>query len=174
MREQHLLQVQTLFVQHMPKVRAFVLSLMPDLSQVDDIVQETFLTVTAKAPDFKLGTNFNAWVMVIARFQVLKFMNRMERDFLPLAPEVIEALAVDAPALEEERDRLLVFLDECLKKLAPRASRIVEARYFQVRKPAEIARRLGLSVNGVSVTLARSRVQLRECIEMKLRGEEGN
>jgi len=62
----HVLLVQKLFVQHMPQLRAFVLSLMPDFSQVDDIIQDAFLTVTAKAADFQEGTNFKAWVFTIA------------------------------------------------------------------------------------------------------------
>jgi Sigma-70 region 2 len=50
--------VQGLFVQHLPALRGFVLSLVSDFSLVDDVVQEAFLTVTAKAANFERGTNF--------------------------------------------------------------------------------------------------------------------
>jgi len=77
MAPDRVLYVQTLFVQYMPRIRAFVFSLMPDISKVDDIMQDVFLTVTAKASDFQEGTNFRAWVFSIARFRVLKSMNAM-------------------------------------------------------------------------------------------------
>jgi len=115
----HVLLVQKLFVQHMPQLRAFVLSLMPDFSQVDDIIQDAFLTVTAKAADFQEGTNFKAWVFTIARFRVLKAMNAMDRAFLPLSEDVIEKLAAAIPDQASGYDRKLSLLEQCLKKLAP-------------------------------------------------------
>lgn len=162
------LLVQTLFVQHMPQIRAFVLSLMPDFSQVDDILQDAFLTVTAKAGDFQAGTNFKAWVFTIARFRVLKAMNAMDRAFLPLSEAVVEKLASDTPDLASEHDRRLGLLEQCLEKLAPQARRMIEMRYYEALKPAVIAERLGVSVNGVSVLLSRSRVVLRACVEQKI------
>ena len=58
--------VQSLFLQHLPALRGFVLSLVSDFSLVDDVVQETFVTVTAKAASYQRGTNFRAWVWTIA------------------------------------------------------------------------------------------------------------
>jgi len=37
-------------------------------------------------------------------------------------------------------------------------------RYYEELKPAKIAEELGLSVNGVSVLLSRSRARLRDCV----------
>ncbi len=42
------------------RLRAFVLSLAPDFSAADDVLQETFLVVTRKAAEFEPGTNFFA------------------------------------------------------------------------------------------------------------------
>src|SRR5215210_1323902 len=68
--------VQSLFVQHLPALRGFVLSLISDFSLVDDVVQETFLVVTAKAASFQRGTNFRAWAWTIARYKVLQTLKR--------------------------------------------------------------------------------------------------
>jgi len=170
-RLEQVLYVQTLFVQHMQHIRAFVLSLMPDFSQVDDILQDVFLTVTAKAADFQKDTNFLAWAFTITRFRVLKSMNRMDKAFLPLSEEVVERLAAECPNIGAEQDRRIGFLEHCLKKLAPQARRVVELRYYEALKPAVIAERLALSVNGVSVLLSRSRVLLRVCVERQMQRE---
>lgn len=162
------LRVQGLFVQHMVHIRAFVLSLMPDFSQVDDILQDVFITVTAKAADFQEGTNFRAWAFTIARFRVLKSMNAMDKAFLPLSEDVVAQLVEERPEPDDELERRLLLLERCLEKLAPQARRIVRMRYYESVKPARIAEQLGLSVNGVSVLLSRSRSLLRDCVERAL------
>ena len=59
-------EVQALFIKHQPAVRAMAIALTGDFSVAEDIVQETFVTVTEKAGSFTLGTNFSAWVGTIA------------------------------------------------------------------------------------------------------------
>jgi RNA polymerase sigma-70 factor, ECF subfamily len=168
----HLIHVQTLFVKYMPRIKAFVYSLMPDISQVDDITQDIFLTVTAKAADFQEGTNFLAWVFAIARFRVLKSMNAMDKAFLPLSEEVLDALAADCHEPEADQDRRLELLEFCMEKLAPQARRMIKLRYHGALKASAIAERLDLSVNGVSVLLSRSRTLLRDCVERHMRLEQ--
>jgi RNA polymerase sigma-70 factor (ECF subfamily) len=68
-----------------------VIALMPDFSRVDDVVQETFLTVTAKADDFVEGTKFRSWAFSIARFKVLEAARRPGAKEVLLDNVVIEA-----------------------------------------------------------------------------------
>ncbi|MCP4193713.1 MAG: RNA polymerase subunit sigma-24, partial [Planctomycetaceae bacterium] len=49
-------EVQLLFVRHENSIRAFVRALQPTLSDADDVMQETFLTVSRKASSFEPGT----------------------------------------------------------------------------------------------------------------------
>jgi DNA-directed RNA polymerase specialized sigma24 family protein len=51
-------QVQLLFVRNENAIRAFIRALQPSLSDADDVLQETFLTVSRKASSFEIGTNF--------------------------------------------------------------------------------------------------------------------
>ena len=57
---EHTLQVQRLFVQHQQVVLYYVLTIEPNLGNAQDIVQETFLTISHKAATYTLGTNFPA------------------------------------------------------------------------------------------------------------------
>ena len=52
------IEVQTLFLRHHSALRVFVLSILPDATATDDIVQEVFLVATKHAEDFRLGSNF--------------------------------------------------------------------------------------------------------------------
>ena len=90
--------VQGLFVQHLPALRGFVLSLVSDFSMVDDVVQETFLVITAKAGNFQRGTNFRAWAWTIARYKVLQTLEKNAPAPERFAPEILEALAAHETA----------------------------------------------------------------------------
>jgi RNA polymerase sigma-70 factor (ECF subfamily) len=160
--------VQTLFVQNMMALRGYVLALMPDFGRVDDIVQETFLTATAKATDFEEGTNYKAWIFAIARFKVLEAIREPACAALALDAEVIEALSAQE-GQEDWAEQHLRALAGCVERLAPQAHKLIEMRYQQAERPPEIAHRMGWSVNSVNVALARARASLRGCVESALK-----
>jgi RNA polymerase sigma-70 factor, ECF subfamily len=89
-------EVQLLFVRHENSIRAFVRALQPSLSDTDDVMQETFLTVSRKASSFEPGTNFMAWACSIARLKVLEHFRQKKRANA-LSEAAISALAEDAP-----------------------------------------------------------------------------
>ncbi len=122
-------RVQTLFVQHSPALRGFVLSLLPDFAAVDDVLQETFLTLTAKAGEFEPGTSFLRWACAIARFKVIEYGRRNARGPQSFSPEVIESLCASEPAEVEHSEDWIGLLAECVGRLAPKARRAVELRY---------------------------------------------
>jgi RNA polymerase sigma-70 factor, ECF subfamily len=153
-------------------VRAFVLSLQPDLTLADDIVQETFLMVSRKAHEFELGTSFVAWVRAIARFKILEALRRKSRRFEVLSDDVIEMLCaaeahVDA-AQANDTDRRLALLAQCMDALAPTARRMMELRYQRAYRLPEIARELNWTVGALKVALSRARAVMRVCVERRL------
>jgi RNA polymerase sigma-70 factor (ECF subfamily) len=162
--------VQMLFIQHASQLRGFIIALMPDFSRVDDVLQETFLTITKKAASFEPGSNFLGWACAIARYKVLEGGRKAAAGGQPFAPEVIESLCACAPEPEPEDERMKV-LAECLSQLAPQARRAVELRYQQAHKPSEIARLLGWTPNSTYVALSRAREVLKSCVELKIRAQ---
>lgn len=161
----HVLMVQQLFVRHQPQIRAFVLSLLPNFTGADDVIQEVFLTVTTKAADYQAGTNFMAWAVTIARHKVFHAQRRLKRHVISGA--TLDALAAACPEVIAD-DRRLEALAECMQKLAPRAQELIRLRYHHEHSPGEIATRLARSVNSVGVALSKARVALRECIEKRI------
>ncbi len=159
--------VQGLFVQHLPALRGFVLSLVTDYSLVDDVVQETFLVVSAKAGEFQRGSNFRAWAWTIARYKVLQTLQKTPKAEQRLSDEVIESLCATEASEEWPAEEQLHQLAECVRELAPRARQAVELRYQQAHKPPEIARLMGWTVDAVHVALSRARVTLRECVQRR-------
>lgn len=162
--------VQGLFVQHLPALRGFVLSLVSDYSLVDDVVQETFLVVSTKAGEFQRGSNFRAWAWTIARYKVLQTLQKTPKAEQRLSDEVIESLCATEASEEWPAEEQLRQLAECVRELAPKARQAVELRYQQAHKPPEIARLMGWSVDAVHVALSRARVTLRDCVQRRTAG----
>jgi RNA polymerase sigma-70 factor (ECF subfamily) len=149
-------------------LRGFLLSLVSDFSLVDDVVQETFLVVTAKAEKFQRGTNFRAWAWTIARNKALQLLEKAAPPDERFTPDVIEALCAHESAERWPPEEQLRRLAECVQRLAPRAREAVDLRYQQAHRPPEIARRMGWTVDAVHVALSRARVFLRECMSRRI------
>lgn len=166
---QHRDYVNALFVKNSPQIRGFIISLVPKAELADDVLQETFLTVSAKADDFTAGSNFIAWALRIAKYKVLEEYRRSGRGGKILSPEVIEAIC---PAITEEnewiQERLVEALKQCLGRLSPHVQKAIELRYKNDYKTKEIATILGWSSNSVSVVLSRGRRSLRKCVSSKM------
>lgn len=165
--------VQKLFVQHLPALRGFVGALVGDFSVVDDVVQETFMTVTAKAATFEPGTNFRAWAWSIARHKILEVYRTNARHAI-LSPDVVEALCAREEGVDWlNLDAMVLHVGECVETLAPKARLAFELRYRHAHTPQEIARQMEWTVNAIHVALSRARAAVRECVEQRLATERG-
>jgi len=163
------MRVQQLFVKHQLALRAFILSLEPNFTDAEDLLQEVFLVVTRKANEFQEGTNFFAWGCTIARFKLMELLRRRAKS-QALSEEVIEALCAVEPEHQFEDSRLAI-LQGCLEQLAPKARQMMYLRYYGEHSPAQIARLVSWTPNAVRVALSRARTVLQECLERKMRQE---
>lgn len=158
--------MQGLFLTHIDLIRGFIRALVRDRHLADDVLQETFLTISKKSAAFEPGTNFPRWACAVARLKVLEALRREKRSLHFLSPEAIEALSVSHEI--PENGRRAEILEGCIASLPPAMKRSVELRYTGDHKPAEIARIIGWTVEAVYVTLSRARGLLRDCIERKI------
>ncbi len=160
-------QVELLFIRHEGAIRAFVRALQPSLSDADDVMQETFLTVSAKAASFEPGTNFVAWACGIARLKVLENLRQRKRA-THLSEAAVIALAEDAPAPETHHDREAA-LSRCLEKLAPRTRDILWRKYSTRQSSEEMSAALGMTSMAVRMALFKARSFLRDCVSSELK-----
>lgn len=162
--------VQGHFLANIGLIRGFIRALVRDRHLADDVLQETFLTVSAKAADFEPGTNFPRWACAIARLKVLECLRRERGNLTFLSEETVEKLAAEEPV--PEPDIRAELLAGCIGELPPAMKRSVELRYLGNRKPGEIAKMVGWTPEAVYVGLSRARSLLRDCIERKMAGAD--
>lgn len=165
---EYTVRVQQLFVKHQSRLKAFILSLQPDFTEADDILQEVFLVVTRKARSFKEGSNFMAWAVTIARHKVQESLRRRRMVECTLSQEVVDVLCASWPddGTFEVRSAAV---RGCLEKLAPRMQEVLRLRYFGEHGPSEIARLLSWTPNSVNVALSKARKLMLDCVDRRLR-----
>jgi RNA polymerase sigma-70 factor, ECF subfamily len=171
-REHQRMLVQSLFVQHTAALRGFLIALAPDFGLVDEVMQEVFLTVSAKAEQFQPGTSFPAWGRAIARLKLMEATRQGRKSPEPFPADLLDLLCAEEPEAASNADAELEHLAHCLGKLAPKARQAVRLRYDEGFFPDKIADRLGWTPEAVYVALSRARLFLRQCVERRLRGEQ--
>jgi len=164
-------EVQLLFVRNENAIRAFIRALQPSLSDADDVLQETFLTVSRKASSFEIGTNFTAWACGIARLKVLENFRQTKRANV-LSEKAIIALTEDIPSPESFKEREQA-LEKCIAKLPSKLRDLLWRRYSRRQSSDDMAEALGMTSNAVRVALSKARVGLRDCINLQLKRTTG-
>ena len=153
------------------RVYSFILSMVPNLADADEIHQQTNINLWRDFDKFVAGTDFCAWAISVARFQIMTYRKTKGRNRLFFTDEVLEAMASEAADLStDERHQALV---HCLETLPPRSRDLVAAYYAHDADRAMVAAKLGRSVNALHNALSRIRRALRDCVERRLKGATG-
>jgi RNA polymerase sigma-70 factor (ECF subfamily) len=150
-----------------PTVSAFVTSLVREMRDRDDILQEVAVAVMESFASYDRARPFVAWAIGIARNQVRLYQRRKCRDRLVFDPVAMERLEQAFAEIQPRDVRMLDSLEECVGALKGRARKLCELRYECDLKPAVIAPQVGMSANGVAKALQRVRELLRACVEQK-------
>lgn len=151
-----------------------VRALMPGERQIDEVVQQTNAKIWQKRTEFELGTNFRAWALAIARYEVLNYRKRQARDArLQFSSELEQQIATEVAELEDDTLDRQAALRKCLEEIKPESRELLLSRYGHEETLSQLASRVGRSVGGIKVTLSRLRSALSACIERRLRAEGG-
>ncbi len=103
--------------QNQRRIFIFVMSMVLNLNDAEEIIQETNLLLWREFDKFQLGTNFSAWACRVAFNRTMALAQRRRRDPAGIHPRILEAVAAESTAEAdylEERARLLA---HCIEKL---------------------------------------------------------
>lgn len=152
-----------------PALMSYVLSLVPDRTACDDIVQETFLFLWNRREQFEPGTNFKAWAFKAAWFKILTHRREMQRrKIVCFSEDMLDRISKAAEELADDVDQRLAALRDCVSQLPAGNQRLLQLKYLDQRSLTEHARNLGVKPNQIQKTLSRVRMALRHCVETRL------
>lgn len=153
------------------RVHAYLLMLVMDWSDAEDLLQEVAATAWEKFPDYDPSRDFLAWVNGIARHKALSSRCKATL-FLELTPELAELLEQEILSESPVLQRQLTALQDCVSKLKTRDRELLQLRYAPDFTMEMVARRVQRSVDACYKALRRIHDQLFTCITIKLsRGE---
>jgi RNA polymerase sigma-70 factor (ECF subfamily) len=160
-----------LYSRYYPRLQYYLMALLPSANDAADVLQESSLVLWEKFATYESGTNFYAWACKIARFQALKYRNRMGRSAKLLDDAVLEKLSEEAMGDEIDPAASLEALAYCLERLSERNRSLIRRRYQPNVSVREMAAEVGCSANALSKLLGKIRHLLMDCVERKLSSE---
>ncbi len=153
-----------------PLVSGFILSMVRNYQDRDDILQETAVAILNSFEKYDKSKPFAGWAIGIARNQVLLHFRKANKKIVLLDPSLAESLQ---QAFSEHSTVInhLDHLADCFKILDLKSKELCRMRYEEDLKPASIAQKIGMEANSVAKALQRIRDQLRDCIQRKVEAE---
>ena len=155
------------------RIYACVLTLLPDPTDADDVLQETSLVLWRKFDEFRPDGDFVKWACGVAYNQARKFRRERARAGLQFSDQLMERIAVARTENWELLETRRQVLAKCLEKLSDSDRELVRQCYEQPTTIKQAAEQMGRPVNTVYKALKRIRTALFECIDRTLRLEEG-
>jgi RNA polymerase sigma-70 factor, ECF subfamily len=154
--------LRTLYERHEPWITARVARRCADRQMVEEVVQDTFVTVWRSADGYDGRGEVAAWMWGIAIHQLLHRL-RPRRPLL----DRLRMVRADPRASAEEHVLLGVQYGElgvAMGRLSPELGAVVQATVLDGLTTREAATLLGIPAGTVKTRMMRAKVQMREAL----------
>lgn len=150
------------------QVYRYVYRIVPNRQEVEDIVQETALTVGEKYERYNQKYEFLPWVLGIARNKAKQQLEKNNRPLLFVEDDSLleNLLYADEEEILEKQNDIVSTLKLCLEKLKTRDLNLIKKVYWENSKINTLVSELNLSSEGLYKRLQRIRKNLHQCISI--------
>lgn len=161
--------IEALVRQHEPGVFRLALSIVGDVAEANEIMQETFISALKALPTYREEKSFKAWLYTIALNQSRSHLRkRKSRERLGnilksiLRVETQKQILPEDAIIQNEREAALW---NSLNQLDEKFRTIVVLRYFHELSIREISEILSVNEGTIHSRLYSAREKLREALE---------
>ena len=167
--EQEIAAFSELVAANRSRVFGYIYAMLHNMSDAEDVYQQTTVLMWQKFAEFQPGTSFGSWSLKIAYYTIKNFQRSQSRKHVFFSDVVMEKVANSYRAIDEERssERLQAMID-CVKRLPEKHQHILRLHYGENAPISQIAQWQGKSRAAVSMILSRLRRSLFECINSRL------
>lgn len=151
-----------------PRLFAYVLSLVRNLDDAEDLFQQTTVVLWRKYDDFDRTRSFLSWACGIARLEAANFLRARGRDRLYFSDELNGLLIEAYDRLPDEGDDRREALAQCVRQLRQRDRELLDACYGEPGGVNAFAARVGRRPQSIHNSLRRLRQALLECVQRRL------
>ena len=172
-RDKRTLEFLKLFVRHEQEIYAYILTLVPNLHDADDLFQDGMAVMWKKFDQFQQGTNFAAWGVKIMHYQILDYRKKLARcKQVMIDNSLFEVLVNYMPTAQDNLAQRIDALRRCQTLLDNRYKRIIKMRYERNIPVEEIASYMKLSRRHIYHILGKINGMLLRCMRRTM--AEGN
>jgi RNA polymerase sigma-70 factor, ECF subfamily len=158
-----------LLTQHERRLEGFVLALLPNWHDAEEVLQDTKLRLWQQFSEYDPTKDFGAWACTIAYYQVLAVRRRSQADHALLGEQFLEKVAAKVnqmASLAVDREDAAA---RCLRRLSETKQALLRHCYAGRQTIVQVATQLGRSADSVRQELLRIRRTLHQCIDSTLR-----
>lgn len=169
---EHSEAVVRLYSQHQRWLFVYLTTLVGSAEDAEDLMQEVCVVMWKEHHRFELGTNFAAWLSVIAYHQVQKHWRKKKLERRYLNDELIEQIADRIPKDREAMEGRRQMLRDCVGRLQSGDQQLLTAVYNDQGKTVrELAREMERPERALYKATARIRRLLFDCVRRKMISE---
>lgn len=161
----------SLFLHSEREVFRYVAALVPNVTDAEDIVQQTAMALWEKFEAYDPSQPFTPWACRFALNKARQWIARRQRWQALLDHGLAEELAQRRPELQPEFEHRLRHLEACLGKLPAEQLSLVEGYYYERTDIESLAGRSGKTVAATYKMLQRIRQVLQLCVETQTQPE---
>jgi RNA polymerase sigma-70 factor, ECF subfamily len=165
----------TLFVsllsRHERRLNAYILSLVPNWSDAEEISQEVKMRLWEQFDKYDPERDFGAWSRTIAYYLVLSYRQDVAKRRTRFSDAVVEAIALQVETDSSQIERRHYALEKCMERLGDGERAMLMAWCVDHKTARQISAALGRSFEATRKSILRIRLQLARCIRQRLLGE---
>jgi RNA polymerase sigma-70 factor, ECF subfamily len=161
-----------LYSTHQRQIHAMIASLVPNPSDVQELLHETTLLLWQEFENFDPAQSFVRWACGVAFNVVRAFRRKRPVCALPMDDELLARLVHDRRSLDDTLEARRVALRQCLQKLRPPDHQLIMNCYAGEEAIVTVAEKIGRPAGAVYQSLGRIRRALMTCIARTLRRQE--
>lgn len=153
------------------KIFAYIISLVPNQNDAEDIMQEAMSRMWQKFSEFEPGSDFVAWGKKIAWYCILEARKKKQRSKVHFRSDVLELLEDASQSVFGQMDARKAALEECVESLPSKEKKMVWLHYGEDIKGKDLSQRIGLSLHQTYRALVRIHAILLACVRRRLMTE---
>ncbi|MGD9671224.1 MAG: sigma-70 family RNA polymerase sigma factor [Hyphomicrobiaceae bacterium] len=156
------LALRTLIGRHQVRLFRFLMRLVRDEAQAEELTNEVFMEVWRNAGRYEGRSQVGTWLLSIARNRAISRLRK--RRELSWDEEAAAEIADDDddPEVAVQKQDKAAALRRCLEVLSTEHREIVDLVYYQERSVSEVAEIVGIPENTVKTRLFYARKKLSE------------
>jgi RNA polymerase sigma-70 factor (ECF subfamily) len=164
-------QFLSLFLRSEREIFRYVATLVPNISDAEDIVQQTAIALWEKFTAYDPAQPFTPWACRFALNKARQWVERRQRWQALLEAGLAEELAQRREELRPELEFRLKHLEGCLQKLREDDRSLVEGYYYHRAGIERLADTSGRTAAATYKALQRIRHALLMCVEQAAKSE---